>query len=187
MIESIITNNILQPRSIYQIGSSTFGFIKNPRDIDILIYSQNTDLHACRQVLRTLKLPYDAHVTYRNILGMKAYPHLLHYAKHLWGQIVPAPDLLNDRTIISDTLNYWSSIVMKQTSTKRLYHIYIILSLLRHHEYQFTDEEIKEINLLHSFSTQTDPAILNQWRHQIYNSILDVAQQYNINLNGVVI
>ena len=189
MIESIIiNNNILQPLSIYQIGSSTLDFIKNPRDTDILIYSRNTDLRACRQVLRTLKLPYDAHIVCSdNILGIKAYPHLFHYAKRLWGQVVPVPDLLNDRNIISDTLNYWLPLTMRQTSTKRLYHIYIILCFLQHHEYQLTNKEIEEVNLLHSFSDQTDSVILNQWRNQIYNSIFYVAQQYNINLNGVVI
>lgn len=197
MIESTITNNllilssdvldILQPQSIYQIGSSTIPFITHARDTDLLIYSKNSNLTECRHCVRQLNTPYDIHITSTKNPRVTAYPHLFHYAKLLWGDAAESADLLNDKILQQDSLQYWLPLVMRPQTFKRLYHIQIILSVLQRGSYSLNDEDIQNINLLHSFDKSTDPSLVEQWRHRIYNSILDVAQQYNINLNGAAI
>ena len=112
---------------------------------------------------------------------------MFHYARLLWGDVAESVDLLNDKILQQNSLQYWLSVTVQQQTLKRLYHIQIILSVLKRGNYLLSDEEKQNINLLHSFDNSTDPALVEQWRHQIYHSILDVAQQYNINLNGVAI
>ena len=191
IIKYILDNkSVIRPITICSIGSFTLPYLTFYRDKDILIYTDPDNVVSCRHFIRDQRkqglLLDDIHVTtVANNKGRDTYPYLFHYAQLLWGDPVPSVDIFNDMILQRTCIIRWLQFLISSNSRKNIYHIYTLMCFWDHNDYLLTPEEVKIVNLLHSFDQTTNEQLLAEWCLKLLTRLWDRACKMNITLDQI--
>lgn len=171
-----LIKNIENKVNIYILSSSTIKYIANPRDIDICIVIDEPDKEKFwdlkRKIYRDLKIKFNYH-EYNlciKILNKETfiknnlfYGYNLHYCilyneKDNLNIEYTLKDIIKNEFIFKEeAIKYLKTFCFdyKQISQmKEWYHIYIVKSIIENNSYDLTEEQIKNVNILHDIKEE---------------------------------
>lgn len=173
-LDSIIQTYKDHIKSVYIVGSKSVKFINNPSDFDVVIITNN-DYKELKQLMqkdvgdirKTDNI--DVHVCDEEFFINHAHWHHP-FCQLYYGSMLNIKDILSNKDFTKNdiTLRYKglteSKFLKEHNMTRNLkqwYHIYAVLCYLKNNSYELTEEQIKNINILHDRKQEENDERLN--------------------------